>query len=117
MVSTMRRALAAVTAAVVLLGVAHPSFTTAKSWRRLKVQNTQHHKVARPVRDMRRGSFGGGFDGRIMESRRHAYMHGEGRSLKSTRDPQCNLPAENPCTLNTTAIGMVESGSATYYDE
>lgn len=40
-----------------------------------------------------------------------------GRLLKSTNDPQCNLPVEDPCTLNTTAIGMVESGSATYYDE
>lgn len=39
------------------------------------------------------------------------------RSLISTRDPQCMLPTEDPCTLNTTAIGMVEAGYATYYDE
>lgn len=39
------------------------------------------------------------------------------RSLKSTRNPQCTMPLEDPCTLNTTAIGMVEAGYATYYDE
>lgn len=39
------------------------------------------------------------------------------RSLLSTRDPQCNLPEEDPCTLNTTAIGMLEDGYATFYDE
>lgn len=40
-----------------------------------------------------------------------------GRSLKSIRDPQCTMPEADPCTLNVTAIGMVESGFATYYDE
>lgn len=48
---------------------------------------------------------------------RSRYAGWGGRSLKSTRDPQCNLPEEGPCTLVTTAIGMVESGFATYYDE
>lgn len=40
-----------------------------------------------------------------------------GRRLISTRDPQCTWPTGDPCTLNTTAIGMVEQGTATYYDE
>lgn len=39
------------------------------------------------------------------------------RSLQSTGDLRCNMPEEEPCTLNTTAIGMVERGYATYYDE
>lgn len=38
------------------------------------------------------------------------------RSLAST-GPQCTMPEGNPCTLNTTAIGMLERGYATYYDE
>ena len=38
------------------------------------------------------------------------------RSLLSTRNPACTLPEADPCTLNTTAIGMVEAGFATYYD-
>ena len=38
------------------------------------------------------------------------------RSLLSTRNPACTLPEADPCTLNTTAIGMVEAGYATYYD-
>lgn len=111
----MRRALTAVAAAFVLLGVAHPAFTLAKSGRRLNVHNNPNHKGVHTGRNVRRKNNSAGFDGGIMESRR--YAHGYGRSLKSTRDPQCNLPVENPCTLNTTAIGMVESGSATYYDE
>jgi len=39
------------------------------------------------------------------------------QSLKSVLDPQCNGQETYPCTLNTTAIGMVERGYATYYDE
>lgn len=39
------------------------------------------------------------------------------RSLLQTRNPECTMPLEDPCTLNTTAIGMVEAGYATYYDE
>ena len=43
--------------------------------------------------------------------------HHEHQSLVSLRDPQCNMPEAMPCTLNTTAIGMLERGYATYYDE
>lgn len=39
------------------------------------------------------------------------------RSLVQMRNPQCTMPEEDPCVLNTTAIGMVEQGYATYYDE
>lgn len=39
------------------------------------------------------------------------------RSLAQTQNPQCTMPEEDPCVLNTTAIGMVEQGYATYYDE
>lgn len=38
------------------------------------------------------------------------------RSMLSTRDPSCTMPTADPCTLNTTAIGMVEAGYAVYYD-
>ena len=41
----------------------------------------------------------------------------EPRSLLQSHNPQCTMPLEDPCTINTTAIGMVEAGYATYYDE
>lgn len=64
----------------------------------------------------RRTSNGAGAGGVSAFQGRYGEPH-RPRSLKSTRDPQCNLPEAFPCTLNTTAIGMLESGFATYYDE
>lgn len=97
------------------MGVATPSFTVAKTWGGLRAQSEPNQGGAHLGHQNSQSIYGGDFDGRGSEARRHA--QGNGRSLKSTQDPQCNLPVENPCTLNTTAIGMVESGSATYYDE
>lgn len=94
--------------ATVLIGVAQTASGSSAS--RLRASQSQQAK--NNLGKGNRFNAGGG----------HASVQGryglpQQRSLKSTRDPQCNLPEAFPCTLNMTAIGMVESGFATFYDE
>ncbi|CAM9200895.1 unnamed protein product [Ectocarpus sp. 12 AP-2014] len=99
MVSDFRRVLLG---AAVLIGLAQPS--SGSGWSGLRAG--QYYRDGSNVDagyDARLG-LGGGEWGGV-------------RSLQTATDPLCSLPEENPCTLNTTAIGMVEWGTSTYYDD
>lgn len=117
--------------AVVLIGVGHT--VSGSSISRLRArQSRQQQKKTQNDNGEGSGFEAGGGSLKFEHGRRLSNggdggvpVHGQGRfgqpklgrSLKSTRDPQCNLPEAFSCTLNTTAIGMIESGFATYYDE
>ncbi|CBN73905.1 hypothetical protein Esi_0009_0012 [Ectocarpus siliculosus] len=97
-VSDFRRALAG---AAVLIGLAQSS--SGSGWSGLRAgQNYGDVSNVDATHDARLG-LGGGEWGGV-------------RSLQEATDPLCSLPEEDPCTLNTTAIGMVEWGTSTYYD-
>eukprot|EP00752_Nemacystus_decipiens_P009660 g8630.t1 len=129
--------------AVVLIGVAQAasgssvSRLRASQLQRLPQQQQQQQRQAQNDITENGGlkTGGGSGSGNLEYERDRRVSHGVGdgvavpargqfglglpqvQSFKSTRDPQCNLPEEFPCTLNTTAIGMVESGFATFYDD
>ncbi|CAM9971151.1 unnamed protein product, partial [Ectocarpus sp. 6 AP-2014] len=98
-VSDFRRALAG---AAVLIGLAQSS--SGSGWSGIRAR--QYYGYVSNVdaaHDARLG-LGGGKWGGV-------------RSLQEATDPLCSLPEEDPCTLNTTAIGMVVFGISTYYDD
>lgn len=86
--------------AVVLIGLAQAA--SGSDWKGLRFGRYYRDGSNFDVAHVARLGLGGGVRG--------------GRSLQTDTDPQCSLPEINPCTLNTTAIGMVESGTSTYYD-
>lgn len=113
--------------AVVFIGVAQTASGSSAS--RLRARQSQQHQQQQQVQNGnskasgpeyqhgRRLTNGDGGEVAVPDQGRFGLGLPQQQSLKSTRDPQCNLPEELSCTLNTTAIGMVENGFATYYDE